>query len=199
MPNLKIKVPRLGRNRLGVFYVRYQSFVDPQGRRRVVQKSLQTKDPALAKVLALRFCLDLSLVENPKNMQDPREGISPWTLNLSTGEVKAEGAEDTQDLLAAMAARPELFQALVDLQKQKAASQLVMTAASHLPSAGSSLVGKAVPYRCTVGQPARGEVTNKGGANPLARPGVRQHTKERKDRQCQSWFSRAKSSFSITI
>lgn len=122
-PNLKIKVPRLGRNRLGVYYVRYPSFVDDQGRRRVVQKSLRTKDPDVAKVLALRFCLDLSIQEDTNNMHDPREGVSPWILNLSEGQIEANGDGDTQNLLDFMAARPELVQSLVELQKRKVAAQ----------------------------------------------------------------------------
>lgn len=126
-PNLKIKVPRLGRNRLGVYYVRFPSFVDAQGRRRVVQKSLHTKDPGVAKVLALRFCLSLSSEEALNNMHDPREGVSPWILNLSEGQIEANGDGDTQDLLAFMAARPELVQSLVELQKRKAASQQAST------------------------------------------------------------------------
>ena len=54
---LNIRVPRLGVNRHGVFYVR-SSAQDASGRRRVTQRSLGTKDPLLAKVLALRMALN---------------------------------------------------------------------------------------------------------------------------------------------
>jgi len=57
---LNITVPRLGRNRHGVFFVRSPSYVDEQGRRRVVQQSLKTKNPAQAKILALKYCLQLA-------------------------------------------------------------------------------------------------------------------------------------------
>jgi hypothetical protein len=42
------------------FFVRFPSTVDAQGRRRVVQQSLRTKDHESAKLRALRFCLDLA-------------------------------------------------------------------------------------------------------------------------------------------
>jgi len=141
--NLKIKVPRLGRNRLGVYYVRYPSYVDDQGRRRVVQKSLRTKDPVVAKVLALRFCLGLSIEDDPNNMHDPREGVSPWILNLSEGQFEANGDDDTRNLLDFMSASPELVQSLIELQKRKVAIQQAAAAPVQPPSpaahAGASL------------------------------------------------------------
>lgn len=57
---LNLKIPRLSKNRFGVFYVRASYKQDNQ--RRVYQQSLRTKDPQLAKILALRFCL--AIVEN---------------------------------------------------------------------------------------------------------------------------------------
>ena len=56
--NLNLRVPRLGVNRYGVFYVR-SSDVDESGRRRVTQRSLGTKNPLKAKLEALHFCLGL--------------------------------------------------------------------------------------------------------------------------------------------
>ena len=86
--NLHITVPRLGLTRHGVFFVRFPSTVDAQGRRTVVQQSLKTKDPALAKILALRFCLKLA-EGGTMNHKDPRDGISPWTANPTIGEFSA--------------------------------------------------------------------------------------------------------------
>ena len=61
MQNLRqLKVPRLGRNRLGVFFVCDRSVLVDQGRRRLVQQSLRTIDPNLAKLSAQWFCLNLA-------------------------------------------------------------------------------------------------------------------------------------------
>lgn len=57
---LNLKIPRLSKNRFGVYYVRASYKQDNQ--RRVYQQSLRTKDPQIAKILALRFCL--AIVEN---------------------------------------------------------------------------------------------------------------------------------------
>ena len=54
-----LKVPRLSKNRHGVFYVRSSVADDSKGRK-VVQHSLGTKDPQQAKILALQFCLTLA-------------------------------------------------------------------------------------------------------------------------------------------
>lgn len=94
--NLNITVPRLGRNRLGVFFVRSPSFVDESGRRRVVQKSLRTKDSRTAKILALEYCL--LLTKDIKLASDFRNNLSTWTLNAKTGEISADGEEDQKRL-----------------------------------------------------------------------------------------------------
>ena len=99
--NLHITVPRLGLTRHGVFFVRFPSTVDAQGRRTVVQQSLKTKDPALAKILALRFCLKLAEC-GTMNHKDPRDGISPWTANPTTGEFSADGEADHRQLMEFM-------------------------------------------------------------------------------------------------
>lgn len=56
---LNLKIPRLGKNRRGMYYVR-QSAPDALGTRKVVQHSLATKDPNTAKYLALKFNLTLA-------------------------------------------------------------------------------------------------------------------------------------------
>lgn len=90
MRNLQnLKVPRLGKNRHGVFYVR-SSALDPAGKRRVSQHSLGTKDPHLARVLALRFCLTLAEgVELKKTSFADLLSLhtNPLKLTTTTGEV----------------------------------------------------------------------------------------------------------------
>jgi integrase len=54
---MALKIPRLYRNRHGVFALRVY-FFDQNGKRRLKQHSLGTKDSATARVLALRFNLD---------------------------------------------------------------------------------------------------------------------------------------------
>lgn len=91
--NLNITVPRLGRNRHGVFFVRSPSYVDEQGRRRVVQQSLKTKNPAQAKILALKYCLQLAERE-AMNQNDSSDNKNIYSINLDTGEFSADGLED---------------------------------------------------------------------------------------------------------
>ena len=83
-----LKIPRLGINRRGVFFVRFPSTVDGEGRRRVVQQSLRTKDPESAKLRALRFCLDLATGGRPMSSPDPRDAV-PYHVNVNTGEASA--------------------------------------------------------------------------------------------------------------
>jgi integrase len=99
--NLHITVPRLGLNRHGVFFVRFPSSVDANGRRTVVQQSLRTKSPALAKILALRFCLQLAEGETVSS-NDHRHGTVPWIANPTTGEFSAEGEDDQRRLMEFM-------------------------------------------------------------------------------------------------
>lgn len=90
---LNITVPRLGRNRHGVFFVRSPSIVDEQGRRRVVQQSLKTKNPAQAKILALKYCLQLAERE-AMNQNDSSDNRNIYSINIDTGEFSADGPED---------------------------------------------------------------------------------------------------------
>jgi len=92
---LNITVPRLGRNRHGVFFVRSPSYVDEQGRRRVVQQSLKTKNPAQAKILALKYCLQLAEGES-MNQNDSSDKKNIYSVNIDTGEFSANGPEDHQ-------------------------------------------------------------------------------------------------------
>lgn len=120
--NLNIKAPRLGRNRLGVFFVRFPSYVDHLGKRRVVQQSLRTKDPTTAKFLALQFCLDLAQMGGKVSSNDPKLGVNPWTVNVDTGEFIAEGAEDSRLLTEFMKDNKDLLETLAKLRAAKSAT-----------------------------------------------------------------------------
>ena len=113
-----LKIPRLGRNRLGVFFVRFPSTVDAQGKRRVVQQSLRTKDHESAKLRALRFCLDLATGgDRPMSSGDPRDAV-PYTVNVLTGEASADGPEDHERLMAFIAGNRDLFLTLAKLRAE---------------------------------------------------------------------------------
>ncbi len=111
--SLNVKIPRLGRNRYGVFYVR-SSAVDSAGRRRVTQHILHTKSPQAAKILALKFCL---LLAEESAMSDSDHLFSRYELDIPGGKAKATGAEDHKRMLDAVAA----FQATLKLQAGLAA------------------------------------------------------------------------------
>jgi hypothetical protein len=83
--NKNIKVPRLGKNRHGVFFVR-ASKPDSVRRRRVFQLSLGTKNPQVARVLALRFFLN---VAEKNAMTDPRQFLSFYDVDLATDKMSA--------------------------------------------------------------------------------------------------------------
>jgi integrase len=68
---MSLKVPRLGKNRHGVFYVRAIFFAQ-NGQRHLKQHSLLTKDPQEARTLALKFNLDIEERRmNIKNFSNP--------------------------------------------------------------------------------------------------------------------------------
>ena len=101
--SLNVKVPRLGRNRHGVYYVR-SSALNEAGKRRVSQQSLHTKDPHLAKILALKFCLALA---QGMVMKDPREFMGRYDLDLPGGKASASDPEDHKRMMEAINALTE--------------------------------------------------------------------------------------------
>lgn len=150
---LNIRVPRLGANRFGVFYVR-SSAEDASGRRKVTQRSLGTKDPLLAKVLALRFCLNLVSKEL---MADSRKHNQTYEIDLSTGKVKADGPEDHA---LAMEAVKHLMEGdnLERMFRQHAPMAPQPTGADSLVSAAAQLLGQgmaAMPKPNDVGKKLR--------------------------------------------
>jgi integrase len=73
---MSLKVPRLSKTRHGVYYVR-AIFFDENGKRHLKQHSLQTKNSAVAKFLALQFCLKLAKTERQfMDVWDKKHGAS---------------------------------------------------------------------------------------------------------------------------
>lgn len=138
--NLHITVPRLGLTRHGVFFVRFPSNVDANGRRTVVQQSLRTKSPALAKVLALRFCLQLAEGATV-NSNDHRHGTVPWTANPTTGEFSADGEEDQRRLMEFMKEYGGLLKSVAEKAAAPTPTVVHVQQAPALPSAD---MGKAL-------------------------------------------------------
>ena len=143
---LNIKVPRLGINRFGVYYVRSSS-LDATGRRKVSQQSLDTKDPQLAKVLALKFCLNLV---SGDVLSDFRKKLDRYEFDLATGKAKSDGADDHARMLEAMKAMQDVLTLQSKLQPQVSAvsarvSQVASGPAADLVALASQLVGKAMP------------------------------------------------------
>lgn len=87
---LNVKIPRLACNRLGVFFVR-SSHMGTDGRRVVSQLSLGTKEPSLAKLLGLKFCIHLA---KGGTLSDFRLGLSTYIVDLKNGRIEADGHED---------------------------------------------------------------------------------------------------------
>lgn len=137
----RIKVPRLGANRFGVYYVRW-SVPGPE-RRRVFQHSLGTKDVALAKVLALQFCLSLA---NARGERAVVNAADRYELDPASGVMKADGPQDHQRLMEAIEALKQLKQLEADLglrsatQTQEALEKLAGTLGATVGAAVTDLV-----------------------------------------------------------
>lgn len=101
---LNVKVPRLGKNRLGVFFVR-SSFSDSNGKVSVAQLSLRTKDPGLAKWLGLKFCIHLA---RGGSMSDFRHLISTYVVDNKNGRFEADGEDDHRRAMEAQRMALEL-------------------------------------------------------------------------------------------
>lgn len=126
---LNIKIPRLGKNRLGVFFVR-SSHADPSGKRCVTQLSLQTKDPGLAKLLGLKFCIHLA---QGGNLADFRLGLSTYIVDLENGRFEANGEDDHRRALEAQRLALQLQEK--KLEAQRLAIQLAQIRAQEYEAA----------------------------------------------------------------
>lgn len=108
--SLNVKVPRLGKNRHGVYYVR-SSALDATGRRKVFQQSLGTKDPRIAQILALKFCLTLA---QGCSMSDPRDFLERYDFDIpGVGRGHADGEDDHKRMM-------ELIKSMQDLAVARA-------------------------------------------------------------------------------
>lgn len=96
--SLAIKVPRLGISRLGVYYVRTSVRTVVSGRK-VIQRSLGTKDPNLAKILALKFCLSLASEDTLATFD---QTINRYELDLAAGKAKSDSPEDHARMIEVM-------------------------------------------------------------------------------------------------
>lgn len=103
----KIKVPRLGANRHGVYYLRYP-VLDDSGRRKVVQRSLLTKDPAVAKIAALEFSLSLIRREAEYAGQSSRlpDQIAAASITARCGSLGAPAFNRSPELALAAVVEP---------------------------------------------------------------------------------------------
>lgn len=140
--SLAIKVPRLGISRLGVYYVRTSVRTVVSGRK-VIQRSLGTKDPNLAKILALKFCLSLASEDTLAAFD---KTINKYELDLAAGRAKADNAEDharmieamkvMADLRAMSAQQVALYPAPASIAGATAASETIESALAQVLSQG---------------------------------------------------------------
>lgn len=149
---LNIRIPRLGINRFGVYFVR-SSAPGANGRRKVVQQSLGTKNPRLAKLLALKFCL--SLVSEDL-LTDFRDRIGRYEIDLATGKAKADGPEDHARMVEAM----KLMQDTLALQAQLQPPQAPLV--SHALSKDASDIVTLASQVLATGLPSFPKPTNAG-------------------------------------
>jgi len=88
--SLNIRVPRLGKNRFGVYYLRF-SVPALDGKRKVLQFSLKTKDSISAKKYALRF--NLCLIDG-FDMHDDFPGIFTYVSEVAAGRIQSTNDAD---------------------------------------------------------------------------------------------------------
>lgn len=149
---LNIRIPRLGVNRFGVYFVR-SSAPGANGRRKVLQQSLGTKDPRLAKILALKFCL--SLVSEGL-LSEFRDRIGRYEVDLAAGKAMADGPEDHARMVEAM----KLMHDALALQAQLRPAQAPLVA-PVLPKEASDIFTLASQVLAT-GLPSLPKPTNAG-------------------------------------
>lgn len=116
-----IKVPRLKTNRHGVFCIRVY-WRDEAGRLRESLHSLGTKDPSIARVLALKFNETLERQRMTRNkppalLEALDKASHRFEFDLSKGIMKADGPEDHARLMEAIQAYKELHGTAPSLQE----------------------------------------------------------------------------------
>lgn len=126
---LNIKIPRLGKNRLGVFFVR-SSHADPSGKHCINQLSLRTKDPGLAKLLGLKFCIHLA---QGGSLSDFKLGLSTYIVDLENGRFEANGEDDHRRAVEAQQLALQMQEK--KLESQRLAIQMAKIRAEELEAA----------------------------------------------------------------
>lgn len=98
-----IKVPRLKKNRNGVYCLRVIWTDTSTGQRKERQQSLGTKSPAVARLLALKFNFEFEQQRQamPK-LPKIEDLLNPYKLDLSRGVLESDNAEDHQRLMEAL-------------------------------------------------------------------------------------------------
>lgn len=132
------KVPRLGKSRNGVFYVR-SLWRDSTGKRHLKQQSLGTKDPLLAQAIALRFCLTLT---EAKAMAKKTGVIAdllslhttPLKITTATGEVVDFDPSNPAEAAYADKVLSQAREQAAALYKSGATLQEAMNATRQAPS-----------------------------------------------------------------
>jgi integrase len=116
-----IRVPRLKTNRHGIFCLRLL-WLDTTGKRRETQHSLGTKDPAIARILALKFNETferqrMSTTKPPALLEALDKATHQFEVDLIKGIMKADGPEDFANMMKAMEAYKAMHGSLPSLQE----------------------------------------------------------------------------------
>jgi integrase len=136
MQALNIKVPRLGKNRLGVFFVR-SSVKDANGQASVAQLSLRTKDPALAKLLGLEFCIHIA---KGGTLASFKPGVLTYTIKFGQDSIEADGEDDHKRALEAMEKLLQVQRMKLEVQRLEADSERLADREPAAQEIGTPLV-----------------------------------------------------------
>ncbi len=120
-----IRVPRLKLNRHGVFCLRVL-WLDESGKRRERLHSLNTKDPTVARLMALQFntSFELKRAMTFKPTFPSLDGVlNKYDLDLSRGVMKSDGPDDHARMMEALRAYSEMRGTLPTLQPQTEAGR----------------------------------------------------------------------------
>ncbi len=120
-----IKVPRLKKNRHGVFCLRVY-WRDADGVLRESLHSLSTKDPTVARLMALQFntSFELKRAMTFKPTFPSLDGLlNKYDLDLSRGVMKSDGPDDHARMMEALRTYSEMRGTLPTLQPQTEAGR----------------------------------------------------------------------------
>ena len=116
-----IRVPRLKTNRHGIYCLRVL-WLDESGKRHETQHSLDTKNPSVARVLALKFNENFERQRMTRNkppalLEALEKASHRFEFDMSKGIMKADGPEDHARLMEAIEAYKQLHGTLPSLQE----------------------------------------------------------------------------------